>query len=462
MYPLTAQRLKALCDRPLKPVFADEACRVLGGLARWWLRKEVLDTARDFDPTPEGRRASTLPQLSHRCGSCWIVCKICGELPYLRPAVLVPLGWKSGIAHSPLLPASLRTLADRVVSQVREIKLFTDLFREDWGLHPAECLGLTAPLADDLFETVESGWASLAGGLLAAGQGLDPNPLVWASAAWNPRTGLARVDGLAEKLDLARDWKVMTFFVPWSQVSEAEAWVAEHCPSRLQIAALGTPAGTRTWDALRPLVADLTNEPPAPPPDTPDHPATFERCRYYYLNLPAFTKRANDFYWSHLLPGIIHRYRQLLRVRWPGLKVTRFVTIVSPSPELAVMSAAALGAERCLLLHTGGALLKKAEDCVRHLGKDRCELCEIDERTVVEEIARATAAFTAGVPPAEVVLDLKPGTKKMTYALLRAAHPENRLLNLEPQFLDDRRNVPGTEIPELLEPVGCHWSTSGA
>jgi hypothetical protein len=44
----------------------------------------------------------------------------------------------------------------------------------------------------------------------------------------------------------------------------------------------------------------------------------------------------------------------------------------------------------------------------------------------------------------------------MGYSLLSAARPGNLILNIEPEFRDDRRNTPGTEIPELLPAIPRH------
>ena len=71
-----------------------------------------------------------------------------------------------------------------------------------------------------------------------------------------------------------------------------------------------------------------------------------------------------------------------------------------------------------------------------------------DYRRLVEH---AVADFVKGVAPDRVVLDLKPGTKKMSYAILCAAERGCRILNLEPTFLDDRRNHPARPTPRCPE-----------
>jgi len=56
------------------------------------------------------------------------------------------------------------------------------------------------------------------------------------------------------------------------------------------------------------------------------------------------------------------------------------------------------------------------------------------------------------IPPERVMLDLKPGTKKMTYSQSRVARRGNWLFNLETDSLDnDPRADPGTEEPELWQ-----------
>jgi len=120
------------------------------------------------------------------------------------------------------------------------------------------------------------------------------------------------------------------------------------------------------------------------------------------------------------------------------------------------MGATALDAEHVLLLHTGGPKESDARKCAARLGVDRCRVERFGQSSSVEDIRRLVDDFTADVPPETVVLDFKPGTKKMTYSVIVAARPDNFLLNVEPEFREDRRNTPGTEIPELLPAISRH------
>src|SRR5262249_53784339 len=111
-------RIVDLCSREpgaLPPAEAVELTGALGGLAPWWLCKEVLRLAAAeeplFAPLTEWK-----PQLPSVPGSCWIVYanEDTAALPLLRYAFLLPLRWVPGVPHSPQLPSRLAELAQRV------------------------------------------------------------------------------------------------------------------------------------------------------------------------------------------------------------------------------------------------------------------------------------------------------------------------------------------------------------
>ncbi|OWK41128.1 hypothetical protein FRUB_05020 [Fimbriiglobus ruber] len=339
------------------------------------------------------------------------------------------------------------------MAQVRGIAVLDPLFGAGWGLQPDPRLALDrTPLADDLFETVESGWASLTGGLIAAVQRLDLDPGVWASVAWDERSGPAEVAGLEEKLAVAVEFGARMFAVAIRQRAAAEDWVAANVPGRITILPVPSTIPVDPWAVLREYLSKFTREPQVPA-SVEDNDG-FQCCRQYYLNLPAFSGHDSRFYRSHLQPFIAGRCRVAIRDRHPAFAATHFVTVVSKSPELAVMLAHATAATNCLLLHTPeGKLAESAEHC-RRLLEGRAAGIPTPFSTgaeMGEDIRRAVERFTHGVPPDRVVLDLKSATSKMKYWVARAARPGNWLFNLETTFLDDRRNDPGTERPELWQ-----------
>jgi hypothetical protein len=452
---ITRTLLRDICTRPLTTKNARDACLALGGLAPWWLEEPVLERARALsDPailSLLGNPGAPRPPLRPARGACWVVCRASCERGWVRPALILPFRWEFQQQHSIHLPVQFRELADLAKTQVRDSKPLSSLRPESWGLQPDPRLGLArTPLADDVFETVASGWAAVTAGLIAALQGLDPVPQVWASAAWDRRTGLARVDGLPEKLSQAVDWGATTFAIPVWQRGEAEDWVAENAPGRLELLPLPAPAEPNPWASIKDYLSRFTG--PPPPPNSTDDEDGFQRCRQYYLNLPAFKGLDTRFYRTHLQEAINSRCRRKLKAAYDHVRPTHLVTIVSKSPELAVMTARAVGVTHCLLLHTPDQEAT-AVACQTELSPEVEALPQsfTPGSEMPREIRQAVMQFTAGVPEEKVVIDLKPGTKKMTYSMSQAARPGNWLFNLEAIFLDERRNDPGSEKPELWQ-----------
>jgi hypothetical protein len=297
--------------------------------------------------------------------------------------------------------------------------------------------------------------------LLSALLEVPPNTDAWSSASWDwDRKRPKRVDGLPDKLRTVVAWGAKTFHVAPSQFDEADDWVRANAPGRLEVRPLGDPVAVPV-KVIRGLVSALTTLPPVP--DETAHPdveaGQFARCVDFWLALEPFSEADRRFYPSHLRSGIVRRLRSKFRGNYPAVHVRRFVTIVSESEDLAVITAGAVSADRTMLLHTGGEFRKKAEAVAQVLGGEpNATIREFNDGRMDEDIRRLVAEFTTDVPPDEVMFDLKPGTKRMSYALLAVAEPGCRILNLEPHFRKDRRNTPGTEIPELLPAISRHPS----
>ena len=381
-------------------------------------------------------------------GSCTMICRVAPQFHgVLSPGLPLPLQWGEG-PHSALLPPSLLKLADDVASVIDA----GEGKAGSLGLQPAPQLQLTeeTSLADDLMEEVGSAWGTLAAGWLSAAQGLYQSSDIWASVAWNG--GLARVDGLAEKISAAPAWGVRRFFVHWSQWDDALK-VCERLGdgTALAVEPLGRQQDRQPRQAIADLVSALSDEPAAPDWNRPDAEAQFEQCRYYHslLRVP----KTDDFYRTHLLDTLVDRLRERLLARYPDMEnvqSTWFVTICSGNRNLAALSARAVNAKRTLLLHTkdirGHGL---ADECAALIGRDRCDQHGFDEEHSVEQIPEIVRNRVADAPPSQVILDLKPGSKRMTYAMTLAAPKGSLLLNIETQFKDGA-HVPGTENPELL------------
>jgi hypothetical protein len=95
-------------------------------------------------------------------------------------------------------------------------------------------------------------------------------------------------------------------------------------------------------------------------------------------------------------------------------------------------------------------------------GKVECTVQPFDANCPPDLLGQLISSFVGSVDPSEVLLDLKPGTKRMTYCIIASAVAGNKLLNMDPEFLKDRRVSPGTEIPELLPPILGHSNSTFA
>ncbi len=447
---LDMRRLREVAGRPLSATTAEDAVVALGGLARWWLSDAAVALARDLaDPEIDKLLGTeSLPKLPDALGSCWVVCAVNGDFPMLRTAVVLPLRWVKGAPPSAALPTSLRELADHVVTQVAAIKDLPAV--GGWGLQPDPRLGLDrTPLADDLFKTLESGWASLTGGLIAAVLGLTPKADVWASVQWNPVAGAMGVESLPAKLATAVAFGATAFAVALSQKEEAEKWVVENAADRLVIVPIASPLPLDAWTTLTPYLAALSQR---PEPATEAIPDSFDRCRFYYRTLAPFSDGEKRFKQTHLQSELVRRCRAKLTAKHPTFAATHFATIVTRSADLQVLLAGATAATHCLLLHTAD-LGEAVAECLGGLGADVTAVPVMFRNTadMGDDIRRAVEAFAAGVPADRLVIDIKSATAKMKYWMGRAAKPGNWILNLEARMLNDRRNDPGSETPEVWQ-----------
>jgi hypothetical protein len=454
MAEITNDLLRTVCAPPFTPKRAYDACKALGVLGKWWLRPETLRAAHQYNSNfPSLTAPPNINDLGGP-GSCWVVLRLSPktdlaelQLPLLRQAFLLPLRWELG-PHSPHLPAELKSLGDRVVESLHEY------LRPDrsWGLHLADlpkmdrvCLGQGLKFSWD------SAWAALAGGLITHDLGLHPDPGVWASGAWKHH-GLAHIDGLAEKLALAAEWKAKVFFVPAWQQDEARSWVDKEATDQLDLGALAAPAEPDAFATLNHYLARLAKVPPRPEGEGREEEQAFQRCKEYY-RIQIDSDQTRAFYWSHLLQPITRRVREKYRKLPVSKTFTHLITIVSPSNELAVLAPLVVQAKHCLLLYTPD-LLPQARECEKHLPGVRCKFAWFHQGPDQDRhMADAVEAFTSNVPVDEVVLDLTPGTKMMSYSLSRTAKAGNWLFFLDAKYLHDRsahrRPDPDSESPDL-------------
>lgn len=435
--------LVRLCCRPLSGGPARAVLRAavgLGGLARWWLREEVLQQAALLDPAY--RASWTRQTVPSDPGSCWVmlVNRAAEQFPLLRPALVLPLCWVRGNGHAAELPPGLRDVANAVL---RTLAARDGIKGVAWGLRLSAAAGLDDCDLSGLAELdAPSCWAPLAAGLVLAAEGLRPDPEVWATGAWNERySGIDRVEGLSAKLELARTFGCREFFVPAVLTPEDARRLRELPGEDLRVDYLSA-VENEPEKALAAYLGRL-----GAPPDLREE---FEVRRRYWALQPTGSGRGRAYYTEKLLPTIIQMRREGVSKDWPDWRPRWFVTVVSDSPDLIRLCFEAVGAEYCLLLHSDEKrFCEAAERARRALGlkeEDRCRLAPFRETNDLQDAFRPYLdAFLAGVDPSDIVFDITPGKRNMTLALAAAAPVGSCLLYVDHDFRPDRRPEPGSE-----------------
>jgi hypothetical protein len=414
----------------LQPGQVAELLRSLGPLASWWVHPDVWHQAAAL-----GIRWRK-PQLPTSAGSCWIVFAQdeCMPWPALREAFLLPLQWQERSADSPRLPPKLRQLARSAAQTVHH---------PDWGLHLHPDVGLEqlclAEL-DDLLH-VQSGWASVACGLLLATEGGTPQATVWASGGWDPNGGIKEVGHLPAKLRLAAEWGASEFFLPQFQLEAARSSLGAKAGLKL------CPLHTGQCDPRQALAEYLAHLDAPPPPPQPEDHAAFKRCARYYLRQPPHDSGSATYYRQALLPAIVSNLRQGMLSRYPDWHPTHLVTIVSGNDVLVELMARVLDVSHVLLLHTPDTpMTERAEQVASRLVQAgiACRTHPIRKQEGVLADVQHAFRYLADVPVSQLAIDLTPGTKLMTYALSRAAPEASWLVYLESRY-QDNRPLPGSE-----------------
>jgi hypothetical protein len=456
MPALDTGRFERLCSLPSSPRSALEAAVGLGCLAAWWLRPAVLRSAARLQP--EWAASWDRPALSSELGRCHLLLinRDPERLRLLRPAFLFPVRWVRDRSHSPNLPVALRGVADRVAGQVVGKQAGDPEGAVAWGLQPALGSGQEGLDLSGLDLGFDSAWAPLAAGLLLAGQGILTDPRVWATSSWDPYSGAGRVEGLAAKLELAREYEARHFFLPLPQRHEAEQWARGNA-SAPRLGFLRPDEQGRHREVLRPLLSEVGM--------APDERAPLETRGRYFALLPGDHPRAYLYYRETILPEVVQRLRRLREDRWPDWRPSHLVTILSTSEELVPLAAGALAVLHVLVCYTpdgGRGRLAAAAERIRADLEARgvcCTLAPFRDGSPLQieaSLRPHTDAFTAGVAPGNVALDMTPGKKPMTLALARVAPPGSWLVYWRHEQLGDRRPDPGREeIERWAAPGGA-------
>lgn len=417
---LTGADLKRRCGVPLEQCTehqASDAALAMGGLARWWLRPEVLRlAAHDKHVPPEVRQQwqrQGTPELPSTPGSCWIILAQSARrrLPLLREAFVLPLVWRRGEAHSPFLPQGLISLADRVIDIVRRTFNNADGYKPldgTWGLHPADVDNIAQQdLRRLAFEDWKSGFVSLAGGLILANNDVGPDVHIWATGACDGKT-LCPVENVEAKVRLAAEWGATACYVPSDSARRVKA------PPGLEICDLKCGAATLAA-AMEDYLIALQIRPPA----TADR----EIRKNYYRRLKDPNRR-DEYFRECLVDDVAEECRRdLLKNGEDWLSnVAGLVTIVSGAISVTLLSIVAVRPPRCLILHTSdreGDAKTIREACLhRKLPAENMVFKPFAQESMRDSMAAALEEFRRSVSGSgELVLDLTPGNKIMSLTL---------------------------------------------
>ncbi len=445
---VTDSWLMKVCGGSVRELTPDRAytvaCR-MGRLGPWWLRKEVLDAAREhgrrlFGQGVDFSNWEPVGRVPAECGSCWIVLvnKDLEHLGLLRPAFVLPLRWQSGRTHHPHLPATLCKVADRVLEALRKDQ-DDELKTEQWGLAPAPEELLVEHDLSELGWSFESAWASLAGGVLLARWQGKPDATVWASGEWKEDAGMIEVNGLPAKVAVAAEFGARVFFVPEEQKEEARVACEEQGGlGELEIAPLaaGKP---KLRDALQDYLARI-EVPPA-------RDAPREIRQEYFLRIPT-DELAREYYKKNILPEVREGDVAIRDLR--SLEASHLVTIQSKGFFLVDLAYGVVQPSRCLLLYNSEMAEEAKENANQLTNCILREFFQQDHEALVEEFSQLIQDFLGDTPPEKLVVDMTSGQRIMNLSLYDAVPRGCQILCCQTEFAPKtRRPKPFTETFHL-------------
>ena len=457
---INEQVIHNTCRRPLCELSGFQLTTVvqqLAGFARWALIPEALSRFAESNPSFLPSRTTVaepaVKMLPQDRGACWVVFATNDpdRVPLLRRAFVLPLVWSDREkTHSPQLPQGLAAMADRVLRTLAE-EGHVPVDGPQWTLQFAPGSGLRRCDLSNLLLEYESGWVSLAAGLMLAIEGGVPDRTVWASAVWHEGGGLHGVaaETLSEKLNLAAEFGAREFFVSESTArtirDQGREWP-------FQIRAL--PEGVA---APRQALLDYFNSLDVPPRETDP----FERRKQYFLRSRE-TSHALAYYDRCLLRTVSENVHRKIVIRFPNWSATHFVTIVSGRPQLVRVGVEAISPQQCLLLYTPEENhiqqeLPKVSRMLQDRGVNVTPFEFSNTADMHSSFEQAITAFARGVAPERLVFDLTPGSKLMTLTLAAVAPVGSYLYCLWHRTEKENRTnlpIPGEEIPILWQKRG--------
>lgn len=415
----------------------------LGALAPWWLGPHAVEHLRR---QPALLRRWELLRPPASLGSCWVLlANKATQRVLLGDAFLLPLRWQAGTEHSPHLPPGLRRLGDQVLDQFSGA---SGVNGNQWGLwlHDKAGLGdVDLSGLDDSAASWDSAWASLAGGLVLAAEGILPDPEVWASVAWDEAVGIGKVDSISAKVDLAARYGARHLFVSAENLTDALRRKQSESHSLEVQALLPVSSKPNPADCLLNYLGKLGQ-----PPVKTDPP---EKRRAFYQR--ANRQRADEYHWTHFLDEIVDKLSRDLHDNRPAFKPSHIVTAISQQRSVIVQGVLASGAKHALLLYEddpGSKQIARWLQAVQSHLQEKGVSCTrgpirlVDRETDLAAIRSHVEKFLACVPPGTTVFDLTPGYKFISLGLEELAREGTWLLYCRHrQLLPDLRPDPGSE-----------------
>ncbi|GAB4139763.1 MAG: hypothetical protein Kow0040_28070 [Thermogutta sp.] len=430
--------LVKLSPEEISPVRAFRLAVRLGKLAPWLLRREVLRKAiqegRDCGLSQDQLNSWESPSLPEGCGACWVATVLKMEHnAALRSAAVLPLRWKKGNSNPRVdLPPGLEPVARSVLSTLRawadgdsgEDKILLD---DDWRLQPAEDGLFDGPGAKFLQGDYSSAWVPLAAGLMLAAHHGKPDRKVWATGAWDRDAGIRSVEGIAQKLELAREFQATHFFLPEKCLIHAQDF-ARMSGFAIRIEPL-KESQIRPRSAMKPYLQVL---------------------RVRAGREDGFEERADTYLWiddpddrlNYYLDCIVDDLAEHLRAKLPPhqRECRCLVTIVSGSPELVHLAHCVFRPEASLILYTKDEkrqfekFAEKARSWLESKGI-AARLRKIENGDLpyfIGEFRRCLHEMMPDLKDADsLMIDVTPGNKLMSLAWSYAAPDNARLIYLQ-------------------------------
>ena len=458
---VVAERIERLAQKSPEELTNPEAlklARELGPLASWLLKPEVLEKARlelaAYGWPTEEISQYRKPYLPDGPGACWVVAvrkDTC--YPALRDSIVLPLRWQEGLSEKPpILPEGLQEVADEVVRELKASRAIAE--SDQWELHPASD-NLFDPGLPFLKGDYSSAWAPLAGALILAANKGKPDHKVWATGAWDRQAGVIRVEGIREKLAVAKEFHASQFFVPASCSDEACQWVRENnWPIEIKTFERSTP---RPHEALRPYKLQLRV--PASKSDPPEERAAT------YLDISSDHER-RKYYLDCILEDLANELRNQFSKEPEKLQCRYFITIVSDSPELIYLMHFVFRPRKSLILYTQESQSNrrnesypklaaeveewlKSPEVQKQLGSSEPRVEAFPDGDLEELVRRFRSLvdeLLQGDDPRSLVIDVTPGKKIMSIAWTLAAPKGARLVYVDSKFAPAaRKPQPFTE-----------------